>query len=535
VNTLEHTRSGRALRRCAFGAAAILAWLCVVPSARADVVRFGLFVGNNRGADHEQPLRYATSDAQRVQDVLVELGGVAPTDAIVLREANADTARGALIALNDRIRTAAMRPDTQVMLFVYYSGHADRQALHLGKTRLPLVELEQLVRGSAANFRVLLVDACGSGALTRLKGGHPAPPFPIRVGETLDGEGVAFVSSSAASEDAQESDELRGSFFTHYFVSGLMGAADSNHDDRIDLEEAYRYAYESTLRSTSRTWAGPQHPTFRFDLAGKTSVVLSEPRLARRALLVFPEHRDYLVLHGSSDGPVVAEVVASAGARRISVRPDHYFVRGRASDHVLEGEVSVREGETKLIEDGLLERIEYARLVRKGGGVVRSSGGPLGGYTLRNGLKQGDWPCQGLFLAYAFVLPALTMTPRLDACLGGFENPTLRAMTQEIGGDVRISHAWDFPSVTFDIGIAVGTSWLRQSFSTSAIAPTRDSIAFRSSIGPAATFDLAAGLYLIADIAAETYAYSIRDSATRTNSLTTSLVVRARAGIGKQW
>ena len=66
------------------------------------------------------------------------------------------------------------------MLFVYYSGHADKNALHLGETRLPLVELEQLVRGSAAHFRVLLLDACGSGALTRTKGGTAAPPFPVQ-------------------------------------------------------------------------------------------------------------------------------------------------------------------------------------------------------------------------------------------------------------------------------------------------------------------------------------------------------------------
>jgi hypothetical protein len=111
----------------------------------------------------------------------------------------------------------------------------------------------------------------------------------------------------------------------------------------------------------------------------------------------------------------------------------------------------------------------------------------------------------------------------------------VRATTQEIGADVRLSHAWDFPSVTLDVGVAIGSSWLRQSFSTRGVAPARDSIAFRSSIGPTAIIELTAGLYLIADIAAETYAYSIRDTETRTTDLTTSLAFRARAGIGKQW
>jgi hypothetical protein len=513
-----------------------LAVLGAASIAQADIARFGLFIGSNRGAGHEIPLRYATSDAQRMQEALVDLGGFAAVNAVVLREPDVDTARAALIALNDRIRAAATRPETQVMLFVYYSGHADARSLHLGDTRLPLIELEQLVRGSAAHFRVLLVDACGSGALTRTKGGSPAPAFPVQLGDALDGQGVVFLSSSSASEDAQESDELGGSFFTHYFVSGLMGAADADHDDRIDLEEAYRYAYDATLRSTSRTWAGTQHPTYRFELSGNASAVLSEPRRsAQRAQLVFPEGRDYLVLRGGETGPVVAEVVAGARTRRLSVRPDRYFLRGRASAYVLEGELSVAAGQTRVVDDALLERVEYARLVRKGGGPIASTGGPLVGYSLRGPLANGSGACHGMFAGYAFAWPALTLTPRVDACTGGFENEDLRAAIYEIGGDLRISHAWDLPIVTLDVGFAIGASWLRQSFATRGIAPARDSLALRSSVGPSASFEIGSGVYFTADAAAETYAFRLRDSATGDTKITPSLALRARAAIGKHW
>jgi uncharacterized caspase-like protein len=109
---------------------------------------------------------------------------------------------------------------------LYYSGHAAARALHLGKTPSSLLELERLVRGSASNMRVLLLDACGAGALTRLKGGSPAPPHSLQHDESLEGEGVAILVASSAHEDAQESDALHGSIFMHHFVSGLMGAAD---------------------------------------------------------------------------------------------------------------------------------------------------------------------------------------------------------------------------------------------------------------------------------------------------------------------
>jgi len=74
----------------------------------------------------------------------------------------------------------------------------------------------------------------------------------------LKGEGLALLTASSANEDAQESDELKGSFFSHALISGLLGAADSNGDGDVVLEEAYHHAYESTLRATSRHPGGPR-------------------------------------------------------------------------------------------------------------------------------------------------------------------------------------------------------------------------------------------------------------------------------------
>jgi hypothetical protein len=85
----------------------------------------------------------------------------------VLRGPTPDSVQGALTALNDRICTRG----EPAVLVVFYSGHADALALHLGGGALALERLEQLVRGSAATLRLLIVDACRSGALTRSKGG----------------------------------------------------------------------------------------------------------------------------------------------------------------------------------------------------------------------------------------------------------------------------------------------------------------------------------------------------------------------------
>jgi uncharacterized caspase-like protein len=241
--------------------------------AIAEPRRFALLIGQRAGLVDDEPLRFAESDAERVGAVLRELGGFASEDVIILTASTAPQVRRALISLNARLREVS----GDSLLFVFYSGHADADALHLEGSLLPMSELRDLVVGSSATARVLVVDACRSGGVTRSKGGHRAAAFAIDVDERLRSKGVAILSSSSEGEDSQESDSLSASFFTHYLVSALRGAADVDVDGRVTLVEAFTFASERTLAATSRTVAGPQHPTYRFDLAGREDLVLTRP------------------------------------------------------------------------------------------------------------------------------------------------------------------------------------------------------------------------------------------------------------------
>ena len=113
---------------------------------------------------------------------------------------NATAVERALITVDDRIRAIVSQQGNQVVLFVYFSGHADASALHLSTTRLDVSLVEQLVRSSAATFRVLVLDACRSGSLTRVKGGTAAPPFLLRLEDQLDSQGAVFLTSSASTK-----------------------------------------------------------------------------------------------------------------------------------------------------------------------------------------------------------------------------------------------------------------------------------------------------------------------------------------------
>jgi hypothetical protein len=359
------------------------------------VERFAVIAGNNLGAPGEEALRYAHGDAEKVAAALGDVGDFPPANVVLLRGNDAATLRSTLIAVNDRVRSAASMPGTQTLLFVYYSGHADARALHLGGTELAVTELAALVRGSSATFRLLVLDACRSGALTRTKGGSVRAPFDIHPEPSLQGEGVAFLTASAANEDAQESDELKGSFFTHAFVSGLLGAADVDGDGRVVLEEAYRHAYDATLRSTSRTFAGAQHPTFQYDLRGQDTVVLTRTKQTSLGILHFPPELEFLVMAGGPEGAVVGEVGAGGAGRSLALRPARYFLRARARDELLEGHVELVASESVAVDVTGFSRVDYARLVRKGGRASGVAHGPELGASVRSTLPNADHPCVG--------------------------------------------------------------------------------------------------------------------------------------------
>jgi hypothetical protein len=482
-------------------AALVVGWLAP-HAARAEVERYAVIVGNNLGDSDEQRLRYAEDDARRIYEVLRELGGFRPENMILLRSEDADSVRRSLISVNDRIRTH-VASDAQSELLVYYSGHSDQTALHLGRTAIELEQVEQLVRGSAATLRVLILDSCRSGALTRVKGGKIQDGFRIALDQRIPSDGVVFWTASSASENAQESEALRGSFFTHYLVSGLLGAADRDANGDVTLGEAYQYAYENTLRASSRTLSGTQHPTFHYELGGHGDVVMTMPGRTddQRAQISFPDGKSYLVIQGGEDGAVVAEVGAHDRTRRLSVKPGRYFVRGRGPDFLLEGTLILRPAEQHLVREQELERLDYARLVRKGRDELRLASGVQAGYALRTSLWSGGGLCQGPFAAYALDLRFVTVAPRIGICQGGFED-ALGATSDELDVELRVAHAWDIGRVAVSVGGSLGGAYLRDSAGDG--TTTRHGLP-HAGVLAGAILDLAEGFYTGVEVDAMAY------------------------------
>jgi len=299
--------------------------LAPVSTAAASGSRFAVIIGNNRGRDPEQDLRYAERDARKMHEVLTQLGGFSPGDAELLLGANAATAWKSIRRIEKKLAARRRKTGEKVLLLLYYSGHAEGEELELGDSAMKFGEIMRFLRSSAADVRLAFLDSCLSGKLIAAKGGRRGPGFDIQVTDEIESRGYAVVTSSAHDELSRESAEIRGAFFTHYLVSALRGAGDRSGDGKVTLNEAYQYAYARTLARTSATIGGSQHPMYEFQLHGKGEIVLTRPAGAGSRISVQTGERGRLVLLDDTADVMVGEAeVTGDQSAMFAVRPGKY-------------------------------------------------------------------------------------------------------------------------------------------------------------------------------------------------------------------
>lgn len=357
----------------------------------ANARRYAVFVGASQGGAGRATLRYAIRDAERMETLFAELGGVPPRDSRVLRDPSPSAIDSALRVIDADIASGlrdaqalGIAPRPTQLLF-YYSGHSDESGLLLGEGRLPYPVLRALLASVHADVKIAILDSCASGAFALRKGGKAEAPFLLPDSQPLTGH--AFLTSSSATEVAQESERVRGSFFTHYLSSGLRGAADADRNGLVTLQEAYRFAFEETLARTEATLYGAQHAAYDIQLAGVGDLVLTELRRSTAQILLGPEIRGRIYLRDTR-GHLVAELdrspaaAAAAGASApaagvtaasptallpLSVPADVYRITVDDGSQVLRGSVDARGGPVAL-RTGDLQRVPIEGAQRRGGG-----------------------------------------------------------------------------------------------------------------------------------------------------------------------
>jgi hypothetical protein len=112
----------------------------------------------------------------------------------------------------------------------------------------------------------------------------------------------------------------------------------------------------------------------------------------------------------------------------------------------------------------------------------------------------------------------------------------IRENADELDVELRAALIWDLPIVSLDVGVLVGASAIRQSFSTAGVAPQRWAGAATAGAVVGVHRDIGAGFHLHADVAAQTY--FLREQAStpeREISLISAFALRTSLAVGKRW
>jgi hypothetical protein len=325
--------------------------------------RLLLVIGANNGGPGRDKLRYAVSDARAVIQVLENLGGVSPDDSRLLVEPDRQTCIweiGRLRERIDRLRSQHQRLE----VFIYYSGHSDEDSILLGREKISYRELRGQLESLTADVRIAILDSCASGAFIRAKGGQKRSPFLFD--SAYDMKGFAVMTSSSADEASQESDRIQGSFFTHYLIGGLRGAADTSQDGRITLSEAYQYAFSETLRQTVKTVHGPQHPNYNIQMSGTGDVVITDVHKADSLLRLSRELAGKIFIHNQANALVMEFQKPANIELELALDKGRYRLIVVTADEIQEATVELAASGTQELGEAQFKRTEIIDAIARG-------------------------------------------------------------------------------------------------------------------------------------------------------------------------
>ena len=345
------------------------------PGDAPSLRRFALVASANSGGPGRAHLRFANSDAESLARVLASLGGVQARDILLVREASRTALQDAFEQVRRQI-AAERRPQVRRELFVYYSGHSDEDGLLLGGERVGYGELRQWIDQTAAEVRIAVLDSCASGGLIRLKGGVRRQAFLSDA--STQARGHAFLTASSADEAAQESDRIGAAFFTHYLLSGMRGAADSNRDGRVTLNEAYQFAYNETLQRTETSRAGAQHPAYDIQLAGTGDLVMTDLHMSNARLVLGRELYGRIYVRDASDHLLVELRKEPSYPVELGLDPGAYRVVMDSDGRLFEAKAELADGGRVELGKNQFHAVTPMLSTRRGDEVGSLAQPPLG-------------------------------------------------------------------------------------------------------------------------------------------------------------
>ncbi|MFN0087260.1 MAG: caspase family protein [Blastocatellia bacterium] len=246
--------------------------------------RWAVLIGVDQYEDRNLgSLKHAVSDVTAIRDRLIQCGYDKKKVQLLTDRTKTKPKRNQILTA---LQAAANATEEDDLLLFYYAGHGmakagesylagrDSQESSLADTAVRLSRVEEIMREARARAKVIILDACHSGAKIAARGPRKMSEEFIR-NVFEQAEGMAVLSSCKQGELSYEDYGRASGVFTHYLLEALAGTADLDGKGFVTVQDANRHVVDGV-----KTWAVGEHvsqtPTLKYAVAG--DIILADHR-----------------------------------------------------------------------------------------------------------------------------------------------------------------------------------------------------------------------------------------------------------------
>jgi len=252
--------------------------------------RWAVLIGINGYHESLGRLKYSVNDCRRLAEVLTTGDDAFPADhVLVLTDDEAAERRPTYGNIHSWLASWLSQPDEDDTVLVFFAGHgremdgkcylvpadATLQTIHVAGIPVPYVQ--ELLNRCKARQKVLVLDACHSGA------GRDVSTMAAPMMKTLSaGKGIYTLTSCDVDELSHEWDEKKQGVFSYYLAEALSGSCPPDGRGHITADGVYEWVFDR-VREWTRTHRCSQAPKRVCDVSGAVVLRRSEPDWRRLA------------------------------------------------------------------------------------------------------------------------------------------------------------------------------------------------------------------------------------------------------------
>jgi hypothetical protein len=242
--------------------------------------RFAVLIGIEQYRQRLPKVEFASHDAQIMREYLVKTLGYPEENVVTLVNQNATKTD-----IEKYIeRWLPNHVDKNSSVFVFYSGHGapntktnegylvpyDGDPTFLEITGYPLKRLYEQLGQLVSKENFVVLDSCFSGSGERSVVAKGTRPIVIMTESPALLSGKTVVLSASAADQVSNTYSPKGhGLMTYFFLKGLRGEADKNHDKVIDVQELFAYVKPLVEGIARREYNSEQTP----QLIGEANVL----------------------------------------------------------------------------------------------------------------------------------------------------------------------------------------------------------------------------------------------------------------------